>query len=263
MKPISLSLTSLLLSSCTNAATLPETNDFRIPTSYESAILGRRILALTPLATLSTIFPSDDSNKTSSSENRPPHLGGSPLGLMEYIADCESHGNPTVLALKIATAFKNIAAGSNVSLSIAWTPPHPPAKRIQSSWFSSLFSSGDHHHHKEPVPYSAANLPRFSLHGWVEAIPSADEKGSDISKCFVETHQDAKYWLPGNRIHEAHFVRLVVEHVYWVGGFGDRAYIGWIDKEEWNKVTKEEWEAVRLPGERKGWKEWSVEEDDL
>ncbi|KAK3989163.1 pyridoxamine 5'-phosphate oxidase-domain-containing protein [Cladorrhinum sp. PSN332] len=268
MKPISLSLPSLLLSSCTNAATLPtpanglEANDFRIPTSYESAILGRRILALTPLGNLATVFPSDNSNKHSSSESRPPNLGGSPLSLIEYIADCESEGNPTILALRISTAFKNIAAGSNVSLSLAWTPPHPPAKRIQSSWFSSLFSSRDHHH-KEAVPYSAANLPRFSLHGWIETIPAADEKGSDISKCFVDTHQDAKYWLPGNRIHEAHFVRLVVEHVYWVGGFGDRAYIGWIDKEEWNKVTKEEWEAVRLPGEKKGWKEWRVQDDDL
>ncbi|KAK4229008.1 pyridoxamine 5'-phosphate oxidase-domain-containing protein [Podospora fimiseda] len=268
MKPISLSLsiTSLLLSNYANAATLPtsssdnvETRDFRIPTSYESAVLGRRILALTPLGNIATVFP-DDSNKTSSSEKRPSNLGGSPLSLIEYIADCESEGNPTILALRISSAFKNIAAGSNVSLSLAWTPPHPPAKRIQSSsWFSSLFSSR-HHHHKEPVPYSAANLPRFSLHGWIEAIPAADEKGSDIAKCFVDIHQDAKYWLPGNRIHEAHFVRLVVEHVYWVGGFGDRAYIGWIDKEEWSKVKKEEWEAVRLPGEKKGWKEWSVED---
>lgn len=27
------------------------------------------------------------------------------------------------------------------------------------------------------------------------------------------------------------------------------------------KITREEWEKVRLPGEKKGWKEWSVQTD--
>lgn len=49
---------------------------------------------------------------------------------------------------------------------------------------------------------------------------------------------------------------MVVNEVYWIGGFGDRAYIGWIPVEEWRNVTRGEWEAVRLPGEEKGWKEW-------
>lgn len=51
-------------------------------------------------------------------------------------------------------------------------------------------------------------------------------------------------------------MRLVVEEVYWIGGFGDRAYIGWIPKDEWNGVTKEEIESIRLPGEKKGWGGW-------
>lgn len=72
-------------------------------------------------------------------------------------------------------------------------------------------------------------------------------------------HKDAKYWLPGNRIHSAEWVRLVVQDIYWVGGFGDRAYIGWIDAEDFKNVTKEEWEDVRLPGEKKGWREWAVD----
>lgn len=81
----------------------------------------------------------------------------------------------------------------------------------------------------------------------------------DIGSCFVKTHKDAKYWLPGNSIHESEFVRLVVTAIYWIGGFGDRAYIGWIPVEEWKNVTKKEWESIRLPGEKKGWKEWAVE----
>jgi hypothetical protein len=46
--------------------------------------------------------------------------------------------------------------------------------------------------------------------------------------------------------------------VYWVGGFGDRNFIGWIPVEEWRAVRREEWEDVRLPGEGegKGWMSW-------
>jgi hypothetical protein len=166
---------------------------------------------------------------------------------MDYIADCESTGNPTILAISIATSFKNVVAGSNISLSLQWTPPYPPKERI-SSWKD-----------KEAVPYSAANLPRFSLLGYLESIGEDEVEAKGLGECFTNVHPDAKYWLPGNRIHHSEWVRLVVQEVYWIGGFGDRAYIGWIPVEEWRNVTKEEWEGIRLPGEKKGWKEWAVE----
>jgi hypothetical protein len=86
-----------------------------------------------------------------------------------------------------------------------------------------------------------------------------DVEKSHVKECFVRQHPDAKYWLPGNRIHQSEWVRLVVEGVYWVGGFGDRAYIGWIDVETYKSVKRGEWEGVRLPGEKKGWKEWAVD----
>lgn len=70
-----------------------------------------------------------------------------------------------------------------------------------------------------------------------------------IAKCFTKYHPDAKAWLPGNSIHESYWVRLVVEDVYWIGGFGDRAYIGWIPAEEWRNVTAKEIDHIRLPGE--------------
>lgn len=81
-----------------------------------------------------------------------------------------------------------------------------------------------------------------------------------LPACFVKSHPDAAAWLPGNRIHESSFVRLVVQEVYWIGGFGDRAYIGWIPVEEWKSVTREEIEGCRLPGEKDkdsgGWRNW-------
>ncbi|KAL2263095.1 hypothetical protein VTK26DRAFT_8253 [Humicola hyalothermophila] len=293
MKPTVLTSVILSASGATAAAVRPVSGtESRIPTSYESAVLGRRILALTPLGTLSTVFPedrpggSDGSDGVEADEHRPSGLGGMPYGLMEYIADCEEDdlGNPTILAVTIGTTFKNIAAGSNVSLSVQWTPPYPPAKRIKSEpapgrgWLSYLGLSSHghddqdhhqhhhhHHHHRTPLPYSAANLPRFSLIGHTEAIEGGDnregEVGARLAECYVKTHPDARYWLPGSRVHESHFVRLVVEQIYWVGGFGDRAFIGWIPVEEWRNVTREEWQNARLPGEKKGWKEWSVQGD--
>ncbi|ETS74239.1 hypothetical protein PFICI_14105 [Pestalotiopsis fici W106-1] len=253
----------------------PSASIYKIPTSYESAVQGRRILNRTPLGVLSTVFPgssksdmSSDDDGVSDQERRPSGLGGLPVGLMDYIADCEEDGNPTILAINIATSFKNVAAGSNISLALQWTPPYPPAKRIQSAPPCSLLDrvlgkchsedgdDDDEEEDKEPVPYSAANLPRFSIIGYLEKLPTT----ASLSKCFVDTHPDAKYWLPGNRIHEAEFVRLVVQQIYWVGGFGDRAYIGWLSPDDWKNITREEWESVRLPGEKKGWKEWSAQE---
>ncbi|ESZ98447.1 hypothetical protein SBOR_1109 [Sclerotinia borealis F-4128] len=215
----------------------------RIPTSRESAILARRILHLTPLGTLSSIFP----NSSSSLENRPSNLQNIPIGLMDYIADCEpTTNNPTILAISIATTFKNAISNPNISLSLAWIPPYPPKSRISSQKPDSF-------------AYSAANQPRFSILGYLEPIPTSSTQEEELRTCFVDTHPDAKYWLPGNHIHHSEWVRLVVQEIYWVGGFGDRAYIGWIPIEEWRSVERKEWEGVRLVGEKKGWKEWAVE----
>lgn len=224
-----------------------------IPTSYQSAVMARRILHLTPLGTLATIFP-PSSSSSETLENRPSGLGGVPIGLMDYIADCESTGDPTILAITIATSFKNVAAGSNISLSLEWTPPYPPSSRISVPFLSSFLSKKP----SKSLPYSAANLPRFSLLGHLEKIPKSEVEALNLGKCYTEKHPDAKYWLPGNPIHTSEWVRFVVENVYWIGGFGDRAYIGWIPIEEWRNVTREEWEGLRLPGEKKGWKEWSL-----
>ncbi|PQE05024.1 FMN-binding split barrel-related protein [Rutstroemia sp. NJR-2017a BBW] len=219
----------------------------RIPTSRESAILARRILHLTPLGTISTVFHKLTLSPVPNSHApAPQNLTTIPIGLMDYIADCEpSLNSPTILAISIATSFRNAVHNPNISLSLTWTPPYPPKSRISSS------STPD------PFAFSAANLPRFSLLGYLEPIPSEDD--STLRSCFVDTHPDAKYWLPGNKIHHSEWMRLVVQEVYWVGGFGDRAYIGWIPIEEWRSVKREEWEGVRLVGEKKGWKEWAVE----
>ena len=202
---------------------------FTIPTVHESAVQARRILRLESIGTLSTVFPSSSHH---ASENR-PSVDGAPIGLMDYFGDCEPDtGNPTILAITIATSFKNVVAGSNITLSMRWHP-------------------------QDNVWRSPASLPRFSLVGHLEDISADEVSKQSLTTCFVKYHPDSAWWLPGNRIHESKWVRLVVDEVYWIGGFGDRAYIGWIPTKEWYSVTPEEIEAIRLPGEKKsGWSSW-------
>ena len=204
---------------------------YRIPTIHESAVLARRILDREKIGTLSTVFPI-----AHSAENRPSDVGGSPIGLPDYFANCEPEtGNPTILELPIATSFKNVQAGSNISLSLRW---HAPYKH----W------------------YSVASVPRFNLVGYLEEFTSTEVEDEGIAACFLKKHPDAAAWLPGNRIHVSKWVRFVVQDIYWIGGFGDRAYIGWIPLEEWQSVTREEIEEARLPGEeragRDSWISW-------
>src|ERR1700712_13173 len=138
---------------------------YRIPTVRESAAMARRMLRLEKLGTLSTTFPKSDSSSTL--ENRPASVAGTPLGLMEYFADCEPEsGNPTILAVSIASSFRNVAAGSNITLSYRW---HPPSQR----------------------KYSAAALPRVALVGYIEDLSEDEVKSQEIRSCFAKTHPDA------------------------------------------------------------------------
>jgi hypothetical protein len=194
--------------------------------------MARKILRIEKIGTLSTIFPVSKENDVQVNENRPTSVEGMPFGLMDYFADCEPEtGNPTILALTIETAFKNVAAGSNITLSVRWHPQ---------------FSH----------PYSAAKYPRFALVGSLEEITDKAHATS-VKTCFSKYHPDSVFWQPGNHIHEAHWIRFVVKEIYWLGGFGDRAYIGWIPLETWQDITEEEIKNAKLDGEKKSfWDKW-------
>ena len=222
--------------------------DYRIPSIHESAILARRMLNISTIGTLSTVFPSTraasftdeptiqasfglDTEADNALSAIPNDIAGSPIGLMEYYATCPPHPyNPTILAVSIATYIRNAHSGSNVSLSIRW---QPPASAPPSS---------------DPYLYSPANLPRFSLQGYIEAIPAHEIQQYGTKECFLSRHEEV-IWTPGNDIHESWWGRIIVQGVYWFGGFGDRARIGWIPIEEWRGVSEWEISKARLPGE--------------
>lgn len=174
-------------------------------------------------------------------ENRPPDVAGAPIGLMEYYASCPSPNiyDPTILGVTIATTMKNAAAGSNITLSLRYHVPTNATQRTDDPW-----------------AYLPANLPRFSLIGSLERLSDAEVKEYSVRECFLRTHPEASIWEPGTDIHESWWGRLVVQEVYFFGGFGDRARIGWIPLQEWQGVKREEWEEYRLVGEE-GYEEWA------
>jgi hypothetical protein len=205
-----------------------------IPSRYQSTLLARRLLHLSSHGDLITVFPA----AANLSSRIPPSVASTPIGLPEYIATCEeesssSHAaDPTILSLKISTATRNAEAGSNVTLSLSW-------------WDEFIHLTGH-------APFALANLPRLSLTGYLEEISPEDSPARVLEACFVRKHKDSVMWLPGRKwaAHEGVWTRLVVQQAYWIGGFGDKNYIGWLDPEEWRAVRREEWEDVRLPGEK-------------
>ncbi|KMU90733.1 hypothetical protein CIHG_08693 [Coccidioides immitis H538.4] len=213
-----------------------------IPSWPTTHLLARRLLGLSTTGVLSTVFPRT---------NRDPALVGVPIGLPDYFANCDDNsklqdflgsGNPLVLALNLGTSFRNTKAGSNISLSVDWWQHAPPDE------------DGD-------LDKAPAAFPRLSLIGWLEPLPTPlpDDARHAIEQCFLTAHPDAKYWLPGdpNAAHRGYWARLVVVKALWIGGFGDRARIGWLDIGDWRNIRKHGksgergWADVRLPGEEK------------
>ncbi|KAJ5813506.1 uncharacterized protein N7503_000256 [Penicillium pulvis] len=229
-----------------------EAEGFNRPTWFTSTLMARRLLAKSSSGVISTIFP----NPPPPSSRSPQDVAGLPIGLREYISDCNTalpdslsntdNGDPTILALRVATTFKNIGADSkNFSLELDW-------------W--------DHLDQAGPVypglPLSPAALPRVTLFGYLDTLEleSAGAGAAELEECFLDSHPDAKVWLPGaaGSPHSSFWARMVVTAVYWIGGFGDVQQIGWMDVEEWKGVGQYEssvgdgrgWEDVRLPGEK-------------
>lgn len=222
------------------------------PSWFTSALMARRMLALSPSGVIATVFP----DPIPPSARAPASVAGMPIGLREYIADCDgslpddlSHGDngdPIILALRVATTFKNIGAGSNLSLEV--------------DWWDHLAEAGPVY---PGLPPSPAALPRITLFGYLDPLPDLSESATaNLEKCFLQSHPDAKAWLPGvpGSPHASFWARLVVTQAYWIGGFGDVQQIGWMNVSEWKGIRRHGsldgvgdgrgWEDVRLPGEK-------------
>ncbi len=174
----------------------------KVPSVEEAADEARTLVKRESLATIASIYQSGG-------------LAGTPVAFPEYYVDVFD-GNPRFLVVEIGSAFRNIAQGSPLSATI----------RVGDH------ALGDHVNPKYPggIVRSPAGSPRISLRGNLTKLE--DPRQILLTeKLFLQRHPDAKYWLPGNPIHQTHWAQLEVSGVYFVGGFGDRAYIGEIPVE--------------------------------
>jgi hypothetical protein len=156
-------------------------DDFRIPTWRESVAMARKIMRLTNIGDLVTVFPQErKQDDVDVLENRPSAVAGSPIGLMEYYADCDvPSGNPIFLSLSVATPYRNYYAGSNISLSIRWWP--------QREMTYSMWSDEDEDYGLS-TPHTPVALPRMSLHGHLEVVSQEKMEEHVIPDCFIRAH---------------------------------------------------------------------------
>lgn len=164
-----------------------------MPSKEEAARVARTLVHRESLTTLVTV-----------GKNNVPE------GYVEYYADCGSDGNPVMLNVHIGTGFRNIAAGSDATLSVR-VGDHPVTENT-NPWYPG------------GIVKSTAGSPRVSLRGKFEDL-NKDEIEA-VEACFLKRHPDAKWWLPGNDVHATHWVKFNVDSLHMVGGFGDRAFIG-------------------------------------
>ena len=97
---------------------------------------------------------------------------GQAFGLMEYYAPCFTNGSLAILFFGISRNGRNILASSN----------HSATFSVQS-----------------PPSYSAATKPRVALMGEVTPLPRDFEHSDEFRTCYLKSHPDASWWVPGNK----------------------------------------------------------------
>lgn len=182
-----------------------------IPTVEEGASVARTLVnreSLVNVNTIKSIRNGDDSIR---------HL---PVSSMEYYADCDADGDPYWLVIDIGGTNQNIIKGSDYSFTIR-DGDHPSNEKVDENYPGR-------------VQGSPAGSPRVQLSGKLRKITfnnPFDQRKLALEKCFLLRHPDAVMWLPSNVVspHKSHWAKIMVDGVYLIGGFGDRAYIGEID----------------------------------
>lgn len=177
------------------------------PTVEDAAANARTLINRESLANINTVYQTGDDK-------------GLPASFVEYYTDC-GDGNPVMLAINMATSFKNIEQGSQYSLTVR-VGDHAPHEHVNPKYPGGR-------------PYSVAGSPRLNLRGEFKYLE--DDEVEEVKECFLKRHKDAVWWLPGNKIHESHFVKFMVDDIYFLGGFGDTAYIGKVPGDLYHKAS--------------------------
>ncbi|GME96154.1 unnamed protein product [Ambrosiozyma monospora] len=121
-----------------------------------------------------------------------------------------------MLVIDMSSSNRNIEQGSKASLSIN-VGNHQYRDNVDPHYIGGIVGS-------------TAGSPRVNFKG-----KFVDYEGSEalVGACFAKRHRDAVVWYPNNPIHSSHWSKFEIEEVYFVGGFGDRAYIGTLPVDEY------------------------------
>ncbi|KAL5523897.1 hypothetical protein ACEPAG_8070 [Sanghuangporus baumii] len=156
-------------------------------TVEDAALLARSLVASQAVGVMATIFPANTS------------LEGEPFALQEYYANCYSNGSLSLITMPISRHTRNIvhSPSHSASMTVWSTPP-------------------------------AASRARVALIGNVTILDTPLAVDSGIQDCYLQQHPDARFWLPDDPdgAHEAFWARFDPHSVFFVGGFGNKHYIG-------------------------------------
>jgi len=129
-----------------------------------------------------------------------------PIGLQEYFAPYPD-GDLVLLVLPISPIYRNILGDSRRGVTLAIQDELGTIQRKGMMW--------------------SANRRRLSVMGRLSVLLSEREQ-REAQKLYEEMHPDSRMWDGPDGPHGSFWARLVVEKVFYFGGFGDRAAIGWI-----------------------------------
>ncbi|KAI0258766.1 pyridoxamine 5'-phosphate oxidase-domain-containing protein [Gloeopeniophorella convolvens] len=162
-------------------------------TLEEAAALARGLLAQPPaIGTMATLYPSDH-----------PTLPGAPYAMQEYFAPCFANGSLALVLLPISRHGQNVlrAPAGDASLTVSTAPADASRARVALLGNVVLLDEGE-----------------------------VEEVGEALRACYTAWHPDARAWMPGDKrgAHLAYWARFDPHTVYFVGGFGDEHFIGYI-----------------------------------
>ncbi|CAD6887033.1 unnamed protein product [Tilletia controversa] len=208
------------------------------------------------VGTLSSIYPDDF---------KIPQLRGRVASGPEYFAPCFDNGDIALMALTVSQNWRNVlpsfGGSGNATLTIGANPdPSIPDPRHSSP--SSSFSSSSSNLKWDPSrPQWRRGMPsknRITLFGSVQELSSPSSLEADkVASCYLKHHKDASHWAPGSKDspHSAIWVRLSVQEVYSIGGYGDEHAIRFLPMDEYRRVdhsTAEEAEGRLDDGQSSG-----------
>ncbi|KAI0035471.1 pyridoxamine 5'-phosphate oxidase-domain-containing protein, partial [Vararia minispora EC-137] len=166
-----------------------------------AAFIARTVLARCAVGTMATIYPQDYSVDV---------LAGQPYAMQEYYATCFANGSLGLIFLPISRHSQNILRSPSHAASLSvWSEP------------------------------PAASQPRVSLIGNVTILGQDDPSLDPLKECYLAQHPDARAWLPGDDegAHKAYWARFDPHSIYFVGGFGDEHYIGYIPTDKYQSAV--------------------------